>query len=66
MATETSGNSNGFLYFIVGALVVAVVGFGIMYFNGGFGQPQTPVERAADAVANAADRVGDAANDAAN
>ncbi len=68
MATETSGNSNGFLYFIVGVLVVAVIGLGIMFYNGGFGAPASPgeraIERSADAIGDAADKVGDAAKDA--
>ncbi len=63
MASETGGSSNGFLYFIVGALLVAVVGFGIMYFNGGL-RTQSPTDRAANAVADAAKSVGDAAKDA--
>ncbi len=65
MATESGGNSNCFLYFIVGALVVVVVGFGIMYFNGGLVK-QSPTDRAANAVANAAENIGEAAKDATN
>jgi hypothetical protein len=63
MATESSGSSNGFLYFIVGAMLVAMVVFGIMYFNGGFGGASNdgPIENAAEAVGEAADEVGDAA-----
>lgn len=63
MATESSGNSHGFLYFIVGVLLVGVVVLGIVYFNGGTPAPASPVERAADAVGDAADKVGDAAKD---
>lgn len=33
MADNTQSN-NGFLYFLVGALLVAVIGFGIWYFAG--------------------------------
>jgi len=67
MATESSGNANGFLYFIVGALVVGMIVLGVMYFNGGLGTtPATPTERAADAIGDAADKVGDAAKDATN
>ncbi len=33
MADNTQ-SSNGFLYFLVGALLVAVIGFGIWYFAG--------------------------------
>ena len=32
--SENAQSSNGALYFIVGALVVAVIGFGIWYFAG--------------------------------
>ena len=67
MATETSGNSNGFLYFIVGVLLVGVVVLGIMFFNGGLPGAQSPTERAidrtADAIGDAADKVGDAAKE---
>ena len=67
MATETSGNSNGFLYFIVGILLVGMVVLGIMFFNGGLPGAQSPTERAidrtADAIGNAADKVGDAAKE---
>ncbi len=70
MATETSGNSNGFLYFIVGVLLVGVIVLGVMFFNGGLPSSQSPteraVERSADAIGDAADKVGEAAKDAAN
>jgi hypothetical protein len=69
MATETSGNSNGFLYFIVGVLLVGVVVLGIMFFNGGLPGAQSPTDRAidrtADAIGDAADKVGDAAKEPA-
>lgn len=64
MATESSGNSNGFLYFIVGVLLVGVVVLGFMFYNGGRGggsSAENAVERTADAVGDAADDVGDAA-----
>jgi len=62
MATESSGNSNGMLYFIVGALVVGLLVIGFFVMNG---RPaSTPMERAADAVGDAANQVGDAAKDA--
>lgn len=32
--SDNAQSSNGALYFIVGALVVAVIGFGIWYFSG--------------------------------
>lgn len=59
MATETSGSSNGFLYFIVGALLVGVVVLAVMFFSGQ--RRDTPLENASEAVAEAADEVGDAA-----
>jgi HAMP domain-containing protein len=58
MATGRSGRSNGFLYFIVGALVVGVIVLGAMFFNE---RNDSPLENAADAVSEAADGVGDAA-----
>lgn len=64
MATESSGSSHGFLYFIVGVLLVGMIVLGVMYFNGSTPAPATPMERAADAVGDAADKVGDAAKDA--
>jgi hypothetical protein len=67
MATESSGNSNGFLYFIVGVLLVGVVVLGIMFYNGGLPGAQSPTDRAidrtADAIGDAADKVGDAAKE---
>ncbi len=66
MATESSGSSNGFLYFIVGVLVVGMIVLGVMFFNGGAPAPASPMERAADAVGDAANEVGDAAKDATN
>jgi len=58
MATGRSGRSNGFLYFIVGALVVGVIVLGVMFFNE---RNDSPLENAAEAVSEAADEVGDAA-----
>ncbi len=62
-----SGGGNGFLYFAVGALVVAVAVLGYMFYQS---QQQTPAESAiesmADSVGEAADSVGDAARDATN
>jgi hypothetical protein len=61
MATE-SESSHGFLYFIVGILLVAVVIGGIVLFNGRDSSgPGNVIERSADAVGDAADEVGDAA-----
>ncbi len=44
MAESTTGRSNGALYFIVGALVVAVVGLGVLYFSGTFGSDTKKLE----------------------
>ena len=33
MSTNSSGGNNGFIYFVVGALVAVVVGFGVYYFT---------------------------------
>jgi len=62
MATETqSGGGNGFLYFIVGALLVAVIGMGVwMYARGGH-VAQSPTDRAISQVGNAAQKVGESA-----
>ena len=38
MATENN-NSNGGLYFLVGALLAVVIGFGVWYFTQGAGTP---------------------------
>ena len=69
MATEqsSSGSGNGFLYFAIGALIVAVAVLGWMYYNGSLGRSSsdTAVERAADSIGDAADKIGDSAKDAA-
>jgi NADH:ubiquinone oxidoreductase subunit 2 (subunit N) len=62
MATGTSGSSNGILYFVVGALVVAVIVLGVMFFNAE--RNDSPLENAAEVVSEAADEVGDAARNA--
>ncbi len=68
MATQQTdapkGGSNGFLYFAVGALIVAVGVLGFMYYNNQSGG-QTAMERNADKIGNAAEDLGDAAKDAA-
>jgi len=67
MATESESSNNGFLYFIVGVLLVGVVVIGFMMYNGqGVSKSPTEsaIERSADAVGDAADKVGDAARDA--
>lgn len=33
MSTNSNGGNNGFIYFVVGALVAVVVGFGVYYFT---------------------------------
>jgi hypothetical protein len=62
IATGTSGSSNGFLYFVVGALFAGVIVLGIMFFNAE--RNDGPLERAAEAVSEATDEVGDAARNA--
>ncbi|MEQ1780572.1 MAG: hypothetical protein ABMA14_04370 [Hyphomonadaceae bacterium] len=68
MAVEQGRPSggNGFLYFAVGALIVAVGVLAWMYYSGQTTQSksETAVERMADSVGDAADRVGDSARDA--
>ncbi len=68
MADAARGGSNGFLYFIVGALLIAVIGLGVVFYNGGLGQSRTDraIERSADAVGEAADAVGDKVEKATN
>ncbi|MAI90794.1 hypothetical protein [Ponticaulis sp.] len=39
MAENTSNGGNGAIYFIVGALVAVVIGFGVYYFGGMEGTP---------------------------
>ena len=67
MATEPrSGGSNGFLYFAIGALIVAVGVLGWMFYNGGWGASNdSAIERSADAIGDAADDVSDSVRDAA-
>ena len=60
MATETTRSSNGFLYFIVGALVVGMIVLAFMFF-GGADTNNGPIEGVAESVGEAADEVGDAA-----
>jgi len=67
MATEqrTSGG-NGFLYFAIGALIVAVGVLGWMFYNGGFANPNdSAIERSAGAIGDAADDIKDSVKDAA-
>jgi hypothetical protein len=69
MATEVRESNHGFLYFIVGALIVGVIILGFLFYNGNLGGQQSStdaaVERSADAIGDAADRIGDSADDAA-
>lgn len=64
MPTERPAGSNGFLYFAVGALIVAVGVLGYMYYDGQFDN-RSSVERSADAIGDAADDIGDSVRDAA-
>lgn len=59
------GGSNGFLYFAVGALIVGVGVLGYMYYNGQLTQDaqDTSIERSADAIGDAADKIGDSVGD---
>jgi hypothetical protein len=69
MATEerSSGN-NAFLYFAVGALIVAVGVLGWMFYDGQWrsdDSTSSAIERSADAIGDAADDVSDSVRDAA-
>jgi hypothetical protein len=67
--TETrSSGGNGFLYFAIGALIVAVGVLGWMFYDGSWRQDRTAdtaIERTADAIGDAADDIGDSAREAA-
>ena len=69
MAVEErrASSGNGFLYFAVGALIVAVGVLGWMYYTGEtrHAASDSAVERMADSVGDAADKIGDSARDAA-
>ena len=71
MATEersTGGGNSAFLYFAVGALIVAVGVLGWMFYDGQWRQQDaasTAIERSADAIGDAADKVSDSVGDAA-
>ncbi|MBP9234151.1 MAG: hypothetical protein KBF30_05715 [Hyphomonadaceae bacterium] len=58
---------NGFLYFAVGALIVAVGVLAWMFYSGQTNRSSadTALERVADSVSDAADDIGDSARDAA-
>jgi hypothetical protein len=59
---DTGRGSNGFLYFAVGALIVAVGVLGYMYYTGQT-HSETAVERSADKIGDAARDISDAAKD---
>jgi hypothetical protein len=63
--TERRGG-NGFLYFIVGALVVAVGVIGFLYYENQrtTTQARTQTEQKLEAIGNAADKLGDTVRDA--
>jgi hypothetical protein len=68
MATEERSGNNAFLYFAVGALIVAVGVLGWMFYDGQWRQQDsasTAIERSADAIGDAADDVSDSVRDAA-
>lgn len=56
----TEKSSNGFLYFVVGALVIAVGVLAYFYFNG---TPSSSSQRADNAIERSVDKIGDAARD---
>jgi hypothetical protein len=62
---DTGRGSNGFLYFAVGALIVAVGVLGYMYYSGQI-HHESSIERSADKIGDAARDLGDAAKDAAH
>jgi hypothetical protein len=65
-STTDRGGGNGFLYFAIGALIVAVGVLGWMFYDGGWRtSADNAIERSADALGDAADDIGDAARDAA-
>jgi cytoskeletal protein RodZ len=67
MATQERSSGNAFLYFAVGALIVAVAVLGWMFYDGQWRQnsESTAIERSADAIGDAAEDVSDSVRDAA-
>jgi hypothetical protein len=70
MATEErGGGNNAFLYFAVGALIVAVGVLGWMFYDGQWrsddDSASAAIERSADAIGDAAEDVSDTVRDAA-
>jgi hypothetical protein len=64
---ERRSGGNGFLYFAVGALIVAVGVLAWLFYNGETSRSSSEgaIERMADSVGDAADDIGDSARDAA-
>lgn len=64
-STTTSGGSHGFLYFIVGALIVGVAVLAWMFYGGADTSnsvaENSAIERSADAIGDAAEDISDAA-----
>lgn len=64
---ERRSGGNGFLYFAVGALIVAVAALAWMFYQGETSRgADTAVERMADSVGDTADAIGDSAREAAD
>ncbi len=63
---ERRSNGNAFLYFAVGALIVAVAVLAWMYYDGQWrgDAGSSAVERSADAISDAAEDVSDSVRDA--
>lgn len=63
---ERRGNNNAFLYFAIGALVVAVAVLAWMFYDGQWRADSSynAVERSADAISDAAEDVSDSVRDA--
>jgi hypothetical protein len=68
MAVEErrEGGGNGFLYFIVGALVIGVAVLAWIMMSGQAPVQDDPMSRVADSVSEAADSISDSARDAAD
>ena len=66
MATEQRTGGNGFLYFAIGALIVAVAVLGWMYYDGAWREnsAEAAIEDSADAIGDAADDISDSVRDA--
>ena len=68
MAVEErrTGGGNGFLYFIVGALVVGLAALAWYMMSGQAPAQDDPMGRVADSISDAADSISDSARDAAD